>query len=120
MVTPENGTLRLVPLAGGQPATYSLYSSDVNTAPGTPVTFSLIGLAAAGSVTFITIPFDCVIDDVSLTTGQTVSKIWTVWLNDAPVPAAIMSYAQIVDTSPNRVFPQLRIAKGTKFQLMQT
>lgn len=117
MVTPEQGSMQLTGLKTGRPYGYSLYSSDV--VGNTPVTFALTGIAGTGSTNFIIVPEDCVVTDLAIHTGQTVSSSWTFWANDAPVPASVVTYVQILDSLTARSFPALKIAKGTKLQLMQ-
>lgn len=116
MVTPENGTVTFTGRSG-KTYTYSIYSSDVVAAP---VTWATTGLAGTGSTNFITAPEDMLLSDVSLTTGQTVAVGWSIWLNDAPYPSAVMTFANVLNTLQTRSFPKgFGIKQGRKVQLVQ-
>ena len=114
MVTPENGVFSFRGKSG-KSYNISFYSSDVI---GAPVTMNLNGLAGAGSQTFYIIPEDCVLEDVSITTGQTVSTVGVVQVNDANT-GNIISWANQVNTLANRQKPMIPLPRGVKFTTIQ-
>jgi hypothetical protein len=50
-------------------------------------------------------------------TGIADTTAVVLWLDDGPVPGSVVSWANVVNTSPFRSFPQLSISKGRKVQL---
>ena len=114
MVTPENGTITLRGKSG-RSYTLSIYSSDV---VGAFVTMSTFGTAGTGSTNFWVTPEDVVLEDVSITTGQTVTTGWTVNVNDVPT-GNIISVANSINTLANRTKPLIGIRAGRKFTMVQ-
>ena len=114
MVTPESGIIALRGKSGNS-YNLSFYSSDVI---GSAVTFNLNGIAVAGSQSFYLIPEDCVIEDISITTGQTVSTVGIVQLNDANT-GNVIAWANQVSTLATRVKPMIRLPRGAKLTIIQ-
>lgn len=115
MVTPENGMVILRGLRTGREYAYNIYSSDV---VGAAVTWSTNGIAGTGSQTFILIPEDCILKDVSIATGQTVSTNWIIQVNDVPT-GSIVSIANAINTLQTRSIPNIPIAGGKKLTFVQ-
>ena len=113
MVTPETGIVQIKTRSGV--VNYSIYSSDVIAAP---VTWNLNGVAAAGGQSFVIVPDDGIISDVSIATGQTVSTVGIVQLNDQNV-GSVFSWANQVNTLATRVSPQIQVRKGMKLAIIQ-
>jgi hypothetical protein len=114
MVTATNGTLTLRG-ASGREYSLSIYISDV---VGAFVTFSTTGLAVAGSSNFYVIPENCTIKDISVTTGPTVMFVMRPQVNDVDV-GAVISLANCINTLAYRAVPNISIAAGRKFTLVQ-
>jgi hypothetical protein len=114
MVTPENGTLLLKGVSG-KVYSISTYVSDVLAAPAT---FNLNGIAVAGSITFYIAPENCVIQDFSIATGNTVATALVVQANDVNT-GSIISLANSVNTLSNRPPVGVGFAKGSKITLVQ-
>ena len=114
MTTPEQGSLVLHDDNTGMDYAYSLYSSDVT---GAFATIDKNLLAGTGSNLFILSPGNCSLKFLSIHTGQTVSSVWRIMVNDAIV--GTVTYQQILDTLTNPIVPNIKIAKGSKFQLLQ-
>ena len=114
MVTPENGTISLRGVSG---KTYNInfYSSDVI---GAAVTYNLNGLAAATSQNFYIIPENCVITDIAVTTGQTVTTNWVLQLNDQNI-GVVIAVANQVNTLATRATPNVPLPANRKFTMIQ-
>jgi len=111
--TPKTGTIRFRGRSGRDYA-YAIYNPDVAASFNT---FATTGAAGSGSVNFITAPEDITLVDVSVVTGIADTTAVVLWLDDGPVPGSVVSWANVVNTSPFRSFPQLSISKGRKVQL---
>jgi len=100
----------------GKTYTYSVYLSDVSAAMAR---WNTVGTAGTGDETFITAPENMTLVDASVPTGLTDTTSGTFWLNDAPLANSITSWANIVNTLPQRSFPRVGIAGGRKVQIKQ-
>jgi hypothetical protein len=114
MVTPEQGSITFKGITGRNYG-FSIYSSDVVAAP---ITFSAVGLAGANSSVSIIANEDMILSDIAVVTGQTVSTVWNVYINDLPVGLTI-TYTNILTTLANRIFPTFGVKKGQKLALFQ-
>lgn len=114
MVTPETGVITFVGKSG-RTYTLSFYSSDV---VGAYVTFSTSGLAGTGSQTFWNTPETVQIKDISIITGQTVSTIGVLQVNDVAT-GNVIAWANVVNTLAFRAFPPMVISAGRKFTIVQ-
>lgn len=114
MATPETGVLTF---AGQSGKVYSLsfYSSDVL---GASVTFSMVGLAGTGSQTFWITPETVRLVGASIITGQTVSTIGRIQVNDVDIGTPL-AWANVVNTLATRDFPPIVIGGGKKFTIVQ-
>jgi len=100
----------------GKVYTYNVYCSDVN---AQFLKWSTVKSAASTDTDFITAPENIQLVDASIPTGMTDTTSATLWLNDGPVPNALIAWAPIVNTLPNRAVPPVMIAKGRKVQFLQ-
>jgi hypothetical protein len=114
MVTPETGVITFIGTSGKVYA-LSFYSSDV---VGAYVTFATSGLAGTGSQTFWNTPEPVTIMDISVITGQTVSTIGRVQVNDVDVGTPF-AWANVVNTLANRNFAHASINGKQKFTILQ-
>jgi hypothetical protein len=114
MVTAGNGMIIFAAKSGRQ-YSLSFYSSDV---VGAACTFNTSGLAVAGSQTFFIIPEDSVIKDISFTSTNTVSTAFVPYVNDVP-SGVMVSIANVLNSLAYRAIPNLGIAAGRKFTLIQ-
>ena len=114
MVTAGNGVISLRGKSG-KSYNVNFYSSDVLAAA---TTFNLNGLAVAGSQTFYLIPEDCILEDVSFTSSNTVSTVWIVQLNDANT-GNVISIANQLNTLAARQKPMIPLPRGAKFTMIQ-
>jgi hypothetical protein len=114
MVTPENGSITL---KGNSGRYYNLniYISDVI---GAYVTFNTAGIAGANSQNFYNIPENCVIEDIALTTGNTVTTNLVIYINDVPV-GSVVPEANVLNTLNQRAVPKIGFSSGRKFTLVQ-
>lgn len=112
---PKNGLLILQGRSGRE-YSYNIYASDVANAP---VTFSTIGAAGTGSSNFIIVPEDCMIKDMSITTGLTDTANMVPYVNDVP-SGVVIADANIVNTIQTRSFPKIGFQGGRKLQIIQT
>ncbi|MCX6500784.1 MAG: hypothetical protein NTU93_18625 [Arthrobacter sp.] len=112
MVTTTNGTLVLS--NGQQEWPYNIFISDVVNAY---VTFSVNGLAVAGSQNFIIAPANVWIKDIAMTTGPTVAKALVAQANEKN--CAVMQFTNILDTLQTRSFAKTGFANGAKITLQQ-
>jgi hypothetical protein len=93
----------------------SFYSSDVVAAA---LTFNLNGIAVAGSQSFYILPEDCIMEDVSFTSSNTVSVAWVVQINDANT-GNVISIANQLNTLAARQKPMIPLPGGRKLTLVQ-
>jgi len=114
MVTPENGSITLRG-ASGKYYNINLYSSDVL---GAAVTMSLVGLAGTSSQNFYILPENCVVVDLSVTTGQTVTTNWSFYINDQPI-GNVVPIANIVNTLNQRAVPHIPLPGNRKLTIIQ-
>jgi len=114
MVTAGNGVISLRG-ASGKSYNINFYSSDVI---GAFVTFNLNGLAVAGSQNFYIIPENCILEDISFTSSNTVSTAWVVQINDSNT-GNVVSIANQLNTLANRQKPLIPVPAGKKFALLQ-
>lgn len=114
--TPKTGHLRFKGLKTGRDYSYNIYNSDVSNAF---ITWATTGAAGSGSVTFITAPEDMVLVDASVVTGIVDTTSLVLWLDDGPVPATVVLWANCVNSNAVRAFPQLRIPGGHKVQFAE-
>lgn len=114
MVTPENGAIVLTGKSGRN-YNISMYVSDVI---GAFVTMNLNGTAVAGSQNFLIIPEDCVIQDISIATGNTVTTSGIIQQNDANTGNVVV-WANQVNTLATRVKPMVPLSRGAKLTILQ-
>lgn len=114
MVTAGNGVLSLRGRSG-RSYNVSFYSSDVI---GASVTFNLNGAAGAGSQTFYLLPENCMLEDVSFTSTNTVSTAWIVQQNDQNT-GNVISIANQLNTLANRQKPMIPLGAGRKLTMIQ-
>lgn len=114
MVTAGNGVISFRG-ASGRSYNVSFYSSDV---VGAALTFNLNGLAVAGSQSFLLLPENGVIEDISFTSSNTVAVAWVVQLNDANT-GNVISIANQLNTLANRQKPMIPLPKGGKLTMIQ-
>ena len=114
MVTAGNGIISLRG-ASGKSYNVSFYSSDV---VGATVTFNLNGNAGTGSQSFYILPENCILEDVSFTSSNTVTTSWVVQLNDANT-GNVISVANQLNTLANRQKPMIPLPAGRKLTMVQ-
>jgi len=114
MVTAGNGSLYL---RGNSGKTYSLnfYSSDVI---GSPVTFSLQGVAGTASSNFYILPENCQIMDISFVSSNTVTTNLSLNINDQPI-GVVIPLASVLTTLATRFVPKTPLPSGRKFSILQ-
>lgn len=115
VAAPKNATA-LFKGKSGRIYSYNIYFSDVANAFST---WATTGAAGTGSTNFIIAPEDMQLVDISVPTGLTDTSNGVLWLNDAPVPNAVIAWANIVNTLNARSFPPLGISAGRKVQIAQ-
>lgn len=110
-----NGTLLLRNIKTGQTLTIDL---EVPDATATNIHFNPSGLAASTSPASYTVPWDCLIEDVSVAAAPTaVGCIWQSGYTN--INGATLRWSQQLSSLPNR--PKLRIplAGGTILSAVQ-
>lgn len=113
---PQRGTLTLRGDRSGRAYSVNMYVSDVAAAF---VTFNANGQAGTGSPTFYVIPEDCILEDISLTTGLTDTTQMVLQANQAVVPGTVIRYADFINTLNDRPKLGLGIRQGTQLQFLQ-
>jgi len=114
MVTPTTGTLTLQGKSGKN-YSYSVYIAD---AVGTNIKFSSAGIATAASQSFLIAPEDCIIKDLSVTTGPTVITTILPFINDVSA-GAVIALANAINTLAFRAIPNIGFAAGRKITLVE-
>ena len=114
MVTPTNGTVILRGVSGKSYA-LNFYISDV---VGATCTFNLNGVAGANSQSFYILPENCVIKDVSITTGPTVMTNLVLQINDQNI-GVVLPIATLLTTLNQRAVPQVPLPGNRKFTMIQ-
>jgi len=98
MVTPTNGTVLLRNPNNKKTSSLNIYISDV---VGAAVTISRTGLAVAGSPADYILQTPAWVEDISITTGPTVSVGMVILVNGAQT-GQVISYKNFLDTLANR------------------
>lgn len=114
MVTAGNGTVILHGVRSGKDYAYNFYSSDVLAAY---CTFSVNGVAVAGSTNFVGAPEDCFVKDISFANSNTVTTNLVFQRNEAnagPVPIA-----GVLTTITVRAVPNIQYRAGDKIAILQ-
>jgi len=114
MVTPTNGTALLRSMRG-VPSTLNVYLSDVAAAPWT---ISRNGAAGTGSPTDYIVQEDCMIEDISIVSGPTVSLSSNIYLNGVPT-GQVIQLQNFYSTLNNRPRNILFIPKGSRLSFYQ-
>lgn len=99
MTTPENGTL-VAKGRSGRIYNVDIYMAD---AAGSLITLNPSGAAASTSPAYWRCPEDCVVIDVSVITGQTVSVGATFTANGATINGASVRWSNQLSTLNNRI-----------------
>jgi hypothetical protein len=113
---PQNGLLTFRGDQTGRFYSYNIYNSDVANAF---ITWNTAGTAGTTTTNFVIAPENMTLVDASIVTGLTDTKNMVLWLNDGPVPSAIIMDANIVNTVATRAFPPMKIAAGRKVQFQE-
>jgi hypothetical protein len=117
MVTAENGSVSLKGLTTGKVYTVDIYIDDV---VANPVLFNPNGLAVAGSAQFYKIPAeDCMLVDISIATGNTVTKALLPTQDGNILPGRAYRIANFLNTLTNRPPLGIRYPAGSNFGFIE-
>lgn len=97
MVTPTNGTANFV-FDNGETRNVSFYIADV---VATDIKWNFSGISVATSQSFINAPRNCVLRDISISSGPTVMKTLIIKRDDVPTGNAL-DIAQHLNSLPSR------------------